>query len=225
MNTDHAATRTIAQHPATRIAVQVGGREVALWVVPELERLVDRDALLRGDAEPPYWAYLWSGARLLATYLAGGFLDVRGKRVLEIGCGLALPGVTAAMHGAEVTLVDAEPAALVFARASAEANGVTCNAIASDFTRLDPTTTYDVVLGAEVAYDRLRYPELAAVFARHLRSDGAALLADGYRTDTRGLYTALAACGLATHAIDVRVEEEGRAIPVRLTLIRRRAGR
>ena len=161
---------------------------------------------------------------MLASYLARGFVDVRGRRTLEIGCGLALPGVTAATLGADVTMVDAEPAALAFAAASANANGARCATIASDFTRLDDDARYDLVLAAEVAYDRARYPELAAVFARHLLPDGMALLADGYRTDTRGLYLALAARGLATHAVDVRIDEEGRAIPVRLTLIRRRDG-
>jgi predicted nicotinamide N-methyase len=221
---DDTPTRTIAGHPATRVAVDVAGREIALWIVPDLERLVDRAALLRGDAEPPYWAHLWSGARVLASYLARGFLVVRGRRVLEVGCGLALPGLTAAVLGADVTLVDAEPATLAFAAASAEANAVACTTIASDFTRLDPASRWDVVLAAEIAYDRDRYSELAAVFERHLAPDGVALLADGYRTDTRGLYRALADAGCTTHAIDVRVDEEGRAIPVRLTVIRRREG-
>ena len=217
---DDTRARTIAGHPAARRVVDVADRRIVVWVVPELERLVDRDALLRGDAEPPYWAYLWSGARVLASYLARGFLDVRGRRVLEIGCGLALPGITAALLGADVTLVDLDPAPLAFAAASAAANGIDCRTVASDFTRLDPAERYDVVLAAEVAYDRARYPELAAVLTRHRTPGGVTLLADGYRTDTRGLYRALADAGCATHAVDVRIEEEARAMPVRLTLIR-----
>jgi len=194
------------------------GRRVALYVVDDLEARVDRAALLRGDDDPPYWAYLWSGARVLAAYVAR-CADVGRRRVLEIGCGLALPGMTAAVGGAEVTLVDAAPEALAVASASAAANDVRCATICADFNELDPAGRFDVVLAAEVAYDRERWSDIAAVCARYLRPGGVTLLADGYRTDTRGLYAALAARDLAVHAIDVRVIEEGRAMPLRLAAV------
>ena len=191
-----------------------------LTTVPDLESLVDREALLRGDVDPPYWAHLWSGARELASYLAR-FVPLAGARVLEVGCGLALPGITAAVLGADVTLVDSAPEALAFAAASAAANGVRVTGLASDFTRLDPAWRFDAVLAAEVAYDREHYADLAAVCERYLAPEGVTYLADGYRTDTRGLYAALAARGLRVHAIDVRIVEDGRTAPLRLATIRR----
>jgi predicted nicotinamide N-methyase len=209
----------IAGHPAALVDVDLGARRVRLHTVAALETLVDRGALLRGEAEPPYWAHLWSGARVLASYLAR-FVPLVRRRVLEIGCGLALPGITAATLGADVTLVDAAPEALAFAAASAATNEVACTTVVADFTRLDPTWRFDVVLAAEVAYDREHWAELAAVCERHLAADGVTYLADGYRTDTRGCYAALAARGLAVHAVDVRVPEEGRFVPVRLAAIR-----
>lgn len=213
---------SIAGFPTTVLDVEVGTRRLPLCSVRDLEALVDRSALLRGEADPPYWAYLWSGARVLASYLErlGRAGTLAGRRVLEIGCGLGLPGITAAVLGAETTLVDAETSALAFARASAALNDVSCTTIACDFLALDPGLRFDVVLAAEVAYDRTRFAELAAVCERHLRPGGVTLLADGYRTDTAGLYAALTARGLATHALDVRVVEEGRSVPVRLTEIR-----
>ena len=208
---------TIAGFPS--LVVEIAG--VRLCTVPRLEDLVDRDALLRGDAEPPYWAYLWSGARLLASEIARGD-HLRGRRVLEIGCGLGLPGLVAAARGADVTFVDAEPAALAFVTASASATGLTCATMVADFFTLDLTPRFDVVLAAEVAYDRARFADLAAVVVRHLAPGGMALLADGYRTDTRGLYRALARLDCAAHAVDVRVVEEGRPLPLRLSVVTRR---
>lgn len=216
---------TVACTPSAIIAgfpsvvIEIAG--VRLCTVPRLEDLVDRDALLRGDAEPPYWAWLWSGARLLATELARGD-DLRGRRVLEIGCGLGLPGLAAAARGADVTFVDAEPAALAFVTASAAANDLGCATRVADFFTLDLTPRFDLVLAAEVAYDRARFADLAAVVVRHLAPGGTALLADGYRTDTRGLYRALARLECAVHAVDVRVVEEGRPIPLRISAVRRR---
>ncbi|MCC6848464.1 MAG: methyltransferase domain-containing protein [Deltaproteobacteria bacterium] len=210
----------IAGHPAILLDVDLGVRRVRLHAVRDLEALVDRGALLRGEIEPPYWAHLWSGASVLAAYLAR-CVPLAGRRVLEIGCGLALPGVTAATLGADVTLVDAAPDALAFAAASAAANGVRCVVAAADFTRLDPGWRFDVVLAAEIAYDRERWGELAAVCERHLAPGGATYLADGYRTDTRGFWAALGARGLAVHAMDLRPAEEGRRVSVRIAEIRR----
>src|SRR3989442_407214 len=50
--------------------VAVGGEHIALWRVADLERHVDRAALLGAEdaPEPPYWAHLWS--RALARLVA-----------------------------------------------------------------------------------------------------------------------------------------------------------
>ena len=133
--------------------------------------------------------------------------------------GSGYPGIVAATLGGRVVVVDEQQAALDFVAASAAANGVVCEARQGDFTTLDPTSRFDVVLAAEVVYDPGRFADVAAVFVRHLEPGGVGLLADGYRTDTRGLYRELARCGVASHAIDVRVEEEGRMVPVRVSAI------
>jgi len=117
------ALSSIAGFPARAARVRFGEIALDLWGVADLEDLVDRDALLRGDAEPPYWAYLWSGARALADYLTR-WTSLRGRRVLEIGCGLGLPGAVAAAAGADVTFVDGARPALGFVRATLRANGL-----------------------------------------------------------------------------------------------------
>jgi predicted nicotinamide N-methyase len=158
---------------------------------------------------------------VLATYVAR-WVEVRNRRVLEIGCGLGLPGITAAVLGGQVVLVDSEQAALDFASASAAANRVRCSVWRGDFTTLDPERRFDLILAAEVAYDPARFGALAAVFERHLAPDGLGLLADGHRTDTRGLYRELGRSTLTRQAIDVRIVEEEQRVAVRLTAMRKR---
>ncbi|BGP31147.1 hypothetical protein JCM10296v2_002911 [Rhodotorula toruloides] len=51
--------------------------------------------------------YVWSSAILLTDRLTTGEIDVEGKRVVELGCGLGLPGIVAAQMGAaQVVLTD-----------------------------------------------------------------------------------------------------------------------
>src|SRR5438105_2640215 len=87
----------IGAFEATLTHARVGDTTVGLWRVAELARHVDRVALLAADEapEPPYWAHLWSGAVVLAAAVPRG-----ARRVLELGCGLGLPGLTAAPRGA-----------------------------------------------------------------------------------------------------------------------------
>jgi predicted nicotinamide N-methyase len=208
---------TIAGFPAALTAVGLPSADVRLYVVPDLEGLVDRGALLRGESEPPYWAYLWTGARVVAEYVAR-WVDVRGRRVLDLGCGLGLTGIVAARRGARVTLVDAAPPAVAFAAASLRANGLAGDALCADWRTLADDARFDVVLAAEVAYEPATFPDLAATVARHLAHEGVALVADGHRTETRALYRALAREGLVLRAVELRPAEEERPIPLRLTL-------
>ncbi len=213
---------TIADHPALLIEVSVAAAALQLYVVPDLERLVDRAALLRGDTEPPYWAYLWSGSRCLAEYVTR-WGALRGRRVLELGCGLGLAGIAAARVGADVVFVDRALPALAFVRASLEANGLAGVTVCADHHTLSPDARFDYMLAAEVAYEPARFDDLARTLVRHLAPRGAALIADGFRTDTRLLYRALAEHGLATRALELQVLEEGRPARIRITEARRPA--
>jgi predicted nicotinamide N-methyase len=207
----------------TRVAlggtdVALGGTDVALWRVADLERHVDRQALLGADdpPEPPYWAHLWTGALVLADCVPRD-----ARVVVELGCGLGLPGLVAARHGAHVTFVDRVPAALAFVRASAAANGVASAAfVAADVTTPALTARFDLVLAAEVLYDRRAFDPLATAIARHLAPGGRALVTDAGRTDTRAFYPALADAGLVWAATEHVVREERLPVTVRLVEIR-----
>lgn len=88
-----------------------------------MTQVADSEALL-ADIEPvtfaederlPYWAELWPSAVALAHYVAK-HLNLDGRHALEVGCGLGLVGVVAALQGARVLCTDYEEAALAFAR-------------------------------------------------------------------------------------------------------------
>ena len=80
--------------------------------------------------------------------------DLRGKRVLDYGCGAGLFTAYAARQGAKAVVgVDAEETALAAARLLADREGVSsaCAFVQSDhFPRLDEMTRFDVVLLKDV---------------------------------------------------------------------------
>jgi len=207
----------IADFDAALAHVTVGEDRVALWHVVDLERHVDRTALLGAEnpPEPPYWAHLWSGARVLAE-----IVPPRAGAALEVGCGLGLPGLVAARRGARVTFLDRVPAALAFVRASATANDVgDARFVVADATTVVVRARFDLVLVAELLYDRALFGPLASALARWIAPGGRALLADAGRTDTRAFYPALEAAGLRWRAAERVVREERLPVTVRLVEI------
>lgn len=212
-NTVSRPTRLIAGFAATLERVDVGGEALALWQVDDLEQHVDRRALLAGDdpPEPPYWAHCWSGARVLAAAVPHG-----ARTALEIGCGLGLPGLVAARRGARVVCVDRVIAPLAFVRASAATNGLAVEVLAADATALPVAARFDLVLAAEMLYERAAFGALARGLAAALAPGGHALLTDAARIDTRDFYPALAAAGLAWRTTAHRMQEEGFPVTVQL---------
>jgi predicted nicotinamide N-methyase len=209
-------SRTIFGFGAHCATVDVGATRLALWQVTDLERHVDRTALLAAEnpAEPPYWAYLWTGARVLAEAVPPD-----AGRVVEVGCGLGLPGLVAAARGGRVTCVDRAPAPLAFVRASAAENALDVLAVAADLTTGALRARYDLVLAAEVLYERAAFGRIAAGLAALVMPGGRILLTDGGRIDTRAFYEELDRAGLAWRARDERRHEEGFPVTIRLVEI------
>jgi SAM-dependent methyltransferase len=88
------------------------------------------------------WDWRQYGARLLG--------EVRGCRVLDLGCGMGEESTYLALMGAEVTAIDISPVGVRLTQARAEANGVG-DRVSAQCMRCDPTSfpdeTFDVVHG------------------------------------------------------------------------------
>ena len=99
----------------------------------------------------PYWAELWASGRALAEAIAGRSL--RGARVIELGCGLALPAFAAAAAGGRVVASDWSGEALKLVASNAELNELDVETAILDW--FDPTDVgyFDLVLAADVLYE------------------------------------------------------------------------
>jgi SAM-dependent methyltransferase len=140
--------------------------------------------------------------------------------VLELGCGLGLPGIVAARRGAHVTFVDRVPTALAFVRASAAANRLDrVQLMVADLTAPAFRRRFDLVLAAEVLYDRAAFVPLAQALRATLAPGGRGLLADASRIDTHAFYAAVEEAGLRWVATPHDVREENLPLTIRLVEI------
>lgn len=200
--------------------VTIGSLPLTLLRVKDLERWVDREALLRDETEePPYWAHVWTGALTLARYLEA-HVDCREMSVLDLGCGLGLTGIVAARKGGRVVFADKEPAALVFATANAQRNDCRdCEVRTLDFTSDMFDQQFTFILGAEILYDRPTFPALVAFFDRHLAPHGRALLADAKRTNTAEFYGLMEKAGLRWRQEEILEREGNLPLPVSIVTV------
>ena len=114
--------------------------------------------------EPPYWAFCWSSGQVLARWLLDFRERFSGKSILDFGSGSGIAAIAAALAGArEVTALDTDPLAREAIRANAELNRVSiATADSLDF----PEADYDVILAADILYDRTNFPLLTSFIER-----------------------------------------------------------
>lgn len=114
--------------------------------------------------EPAYWIFCWASGLALARKILREPELVRGRKVLDFGAGSGVVACAAALAGArEVVACDIDPASLQACRANAELNNVPVR-LAGDFFAL--TEDFDLVLAADVLYDKANHGFLAAFLQR-----------------------------------------------------------
>ena len=153
MKTRTAAARYTSVVELVEEPVDVDGLELRLLRPPDPEALLDEEAF-EHEEFLPYWAELWpSGVALARAVRARG---VVGLRVLELGCGLGVPALTAALSGADVLATDWSPDAVDLLRRNAERNGARLEAAVSSWSRPARELAgapWDLVLAADVLYE------------------------------------------------------------------------
>lgn len=135
--------------------VALDGRDLVLLRPRDAADLIDEERFSDQDEFIPYWADLWPSAILLARTIASRAL--RGARVLELGCGLGLPSLAAAMAGGRVLATDWAPEALAAVAANAERNGLEVPTLVADWRDPDELLSrgpFDLVVAADVLYER-----------------------------------------------------------------------
>ena len=197
--------------------VSLGNRELAVLRPRDGEALLD-DAAFGHEEFLPYWAELWPSGLALARAVSAR--DLRGLRAVELGSGLALPSIAAALGGADVLATDWSPEAVALASWNARRNGARVTTAICDWNapaRLLADTPWDLVLASDVLYERRNADALLALLPRLVDERTTVLLGDPGRPAAEGFLTA----ALERWKVEaVRADPAVRASVHRLTLRR-----
>ena len=132
-----------------------------------------------------YWDRIWPSEVALSEYLIERFFpqELKGKNVLEIGCGVGLAGVVAAKLGATTTFSDMVPVTLEGVKETCQLNQITrFDTCTLDwFAPSNLKNTYDMVIGSEVFFDDKNMPGISHVLQQALNSEGQGIFCDPNR--------------------------------------------
>ena len=146
-------TEPLPQLDLVEETIVLGGRDLDVLRPRDSEALIDEHAF-EHEEFLPYWAELWPSGLALARRVAVRALH--GARTLELGCGLALPSLAAALAGGRAVATDWSPQAIELARSNAARNGIAIEAERADWAAPDALVErapWDVVLGADLLYE------------------------------------------------------------------------
>jgi predicted nicotinamide N-methyase len=142
------------------------------------EQLLDEDAFEREEFLP-YWAEMWPSGVALARDVSSRSL--RGARTLELGCGLGLPSIAAALSGGRVLATDWSTEAIRITERNAERSGAVLETLVCDWARpeaLLERAPWELVLAADVLYERRNVETLSELLPRLVDARSEILLAD-----------------------------------------------
>lgn len=202
-----------------RVEAIVSGTAIPIEKPRNADDLISEADYAR-DERLPYWADLWPAAIVLAEHVAtmpagtmpAGTGGGATARALELGCGLGLVTIAAMRAGYHTTATDYYEDALLFtARNACAATGREPATRMVDWRALpDDLGTFDLVLAADVLYERPYAAIMADVIDRTLAPSGVALVADQGRVALGAFLEAAASRGLRP---DVVRQERRRVVP------------
>ncbi|HEY6781287.1 MAG TPA: 50S ribosomal protein L11 methyltransferase [Thermoleophilaceae bacterium] len=150
-------------------AIELPSGELRLLQPRESAELPD-DGPVEWAPIAPYWSVLWRSGVALARELDG--VELLGQRVVELGCGLAVPSIAAARGGADVLATDACAEALELVARNARANDVRLETATVDWAAPDELVgrePFELVLAADVLYESASVPLLLSLLPRLAR--------------------------------------------------------
>lgn len=165
--------------------IRIGDHEYTIRSLLDRQQYSDPHghASARGisSASWSHFGQVWSSGLVLAEHVDTLVLD--GQRVLEIGCGLAVPGIVLHRRVADVVVSDWHPECAVFLRENLRLNNLgPLRFHDGDWSGGNATLgRFDLIIGSDVLYERNHPRQLVEFFDLHAEQRVDVLMVDPRR--------------------------------------------
>ncbi len=150
------------------------------------------------SASWPLFGVLWPSGLVLAHFIND--YKTESKRILEVGCGMALSSLLLNKQAADITATDYHPEANKFLQRNAELNGD--KPIAFERTgwaeKNDELGVFDLIIGSDLLYEDEHIDLLADFMIEHAKPSCEIILVDPGRGRKNKLSTKLIEAGFTS---------------------------
>ncbi|MCK4754731.1 MAG: methyltransferase domain-containing protein [Calditrichia bacterium] len=160
--------------------------------VKNVDKLLDAisEEEFKKDERLPYWADIWPSAIALSEYVLENQKVFKGKKILELGCGLGLVGITVTAIGGDVLFTDYDPHALRFTQTNFKRNfSRPASVQLLDWRNPSHSESFDIILAADILYEKRWLGPVLNILDKKLTMHGIAYIADPDRTVAREIYS------------------------------------
>ncbi len=200
----------------------IGSRAFDITHIENTDTLLN-DLIARGADDPevlderlPYWSEIWPSAIALSPFILESGLIEPSDQVIELGCGLGLPGIAAATQSERVLLTDYQEDALLFSRLNGLQNlDREIETAHLDWRNPQIARKADILLAADIVYEERFFAPILQTFDRFLTTNGHIMLSEPGRALAKPFFASLAEHGW--DYIDYPIDVPG-PTPITVTL-------
>jgi predicted nicotinamide N-methyase len=126
----------------------------------------------------PLFGLLWPSGRVLADAMLT--FELKGRRILELGCGLGLASLVLHRRGADITASDCHPLAAAFLLENLRLNTLPAMKYeVGNWSRANPRLgAFDLIIGSDLLYDREQPGALSDFVSVHSAASVEVVIAD-----------------------------------------------
>lgn len=162
--------------------LEIGPVDIHVRTLRDLCQFFDKDdvAMKLGisSASWPVFGVIWPSSEVLAHTMLD--YNIAGKRILEVGCGIALASLILNHRQADITATDYHPEAGAFLNINVELNdGAAIPFVRTGWCDGDKTLgTFDLIIGSDLLYERVHVGLLSEFIHCHAKKQCDVVIVD-----------------------------------------------
>lgn len=182
--------------------IEFGNTDIHVCTLRDNQQFSDPDGIAKklgiSSATWPLFGVIWPSSLVLANYMAD--FDTSGKRILEVGCGMALSSLLLNEQNADITATDYHPDVEFFLNRNTNLNNG--NEIAFERVdwadKKDTLGRFDLIIGSDILYEDEHAELLANFIEEHANPECEIILVDPGRGGKNKVSTILKNFGFSS---------------------------
>jgi predicted nicotinamide N-methyase len=162
--------------------IELGDTDIHLRTLRDRQQYSDNNGIAEAlgitSSNWPIFGVVWDSSQVLAHFMLD--YEIKGKRILEVGCGMALSSLMLNGRNADITATDYHPEVETFLARNILLNeGKEIPFICADWADGDSGLgKFDVIIGSDILYERDHIDLLSYFIDQHTQAQCEVIIVD-----------------------------------------------